>query len=136
VAPVQLSNLKSLIFDDLAFEFYNRVEAAKIALSSEGSVVIELQGDDIDVWELYTRSQFEADIAEYLQQIEDVLLDTVAASGLQTRQIDAVVKTGGSSNIPIFSELLENIFGPEKIKSSNTFSSVTSGLAIRAFERQ
>jgi len=60
IAPTQLKNLQSLIFDDLAFEFYNRVETAKIALSSQGSTVIELKGDEIDIWELYTRAQFEA----------------------------------------------------------------------------
>ena len=135
VAPVRLQNLKVLIFDDLAFEFYNRVEAAKIELSNQGSAVIALKGDEIDIWELYTRAQFETDIAEFREQIERVLLDTVAASGLRPEQIDAVVKTGGSSNIPVFSEMLENIFGAEKLNESNAFSSVTSGLAIRAFER-
>jgi molecular chaperone DnaK (HSP70) len=54
---------------------------------------------------------------------------------LEPEQIDAVVKTGGSSNVPVFSAMLGSIFGPEKIKASNAFSSVTSGLAIRAFER-
>ena len=127
--------MKSLIFDDLAFEFYNRVEAAKIELSGQGSAVIELKGDEIDIWELYTRAQFEADIAAYREQIEKVLMDTVLASGLQPERIDAVVKTGGSSNIPMFSEMLGRIFGPDKLKESNAFSSVTSGLAIRAYER-
>jgi len=135
VAPVQLQNLQALIFDDLAFEFYNRVEAAKIALSSQGSTIIELKGEEIDIWELYTRAQFEADIAVYREQIEKVLMDTVLASGLEPEQIDAVVKTGGSSNIPIFSEMLGRIFGLEKLKESNAFSSVTSGLAIQAFDR-
>jgi hypothetical chaperone protein len=135
VAPAQLQNLQALIFDDLAFEFYNRVEAAKIALSSQGSTVIELRGEGIDIWELYTRAQFEADIEEYREKIKQVLLDTVLASGLKPEQIDAVVKTGGSSNIPVFSEMLGRIFGPEKLKESNAFSSVTSGLAIRAYER-
>jgi hypothetical chaperone protein len=136
IAPVQLKNLQSLIFDDLAFEFYNRVETAKIALSNQGSVVIELQGDEIDIWELYTRAQFETDIEEYRQKIEQVLLETIVTSGVKPEQIDAVVKTGGSSNIPVFSDMLGQIFGPEKVKASNTFSSVTSGLAIRAFERK
>jgi len=134
IAPVRLQNLKSLIFDDLAFEFYNRVEAAKIELSQQGSTVIELKGDEIDIWELYTRSQFEADIADYREQIEKVLLDTVIASGLQPEQIDAVVKTGGSSNIPVFTKMLAQIFGADKLKESSAFSSVTSGLAIRAYE--
>jgi molecular chaperone DnaK (HSP70) len=43
-----------------------------------------------------------------------------------------VVKTGGSSSIPAFSEMLGEIFGSERVKSSDVFSSVTSGLAIRA----
>ncbi len=135
LSPVRLRNLQSLIFDDLAFEFYNRVEAAKIALSSQGATVIEMHGDSIDFWELYTRSQFEEDIAPYQQTIEQVLLDTIRASGLRPDQIEVVVKTGGSSNIPAFAEMLGRIFGAEKVRQSNAFSSVVAGLAIRARER-
>jgi len=134
VAPVQLKTLQSLIFDDLAFSFYNQVETAKIALSEQDVAIIELKGTEIDIWELYTRAQFEEDIREYHEQIKTVLLDTVQASGLAPTEIDAVVKTGGSSNIPIFGETLAEIFGAEKIKESNAFSSVTAGLAIRASE--
>jgi hypothetical chaperone protein len=133
-APVRLKTLRSLIFDNLAFSFYNQVESAKIALSDQGATVIELMGKDIDIWELYTRAQFEEDIREYRDLIQGVLLDTVADSGLEPEQIDAVVKTGGSSNIPAFTRMLAQVFGAEKIKESDTFSSVTAGLAIRASE--
>jgi hypothetical chaperone protein len=133
VAPVRLKTLQSLIFNDLAFSFYNQVEAAKIALSSQGGAVIALQAQDIDLWELYTRRQFEQDIAGYRQTIEKLLVDTVAAAGLEPGQIDAVVKTGGSANIPAFTAMLERIFGKEKVKASNAFSSVTAGLAIKAY---
>jgi hypothetical chaperone protein len=132
-APVRLKALQSLIFNDLAFSFFNAVEGTKIALSSQGAAVIELQEKDLDLWELYTRAQFEKDIQEHREQIERVLLDTVAASGLEPDQIDAVVKTGGSSNIPLFSDMLVRIFGPDKVKSSDIFSSVTAGLAVRAY---
>jgi hypothetical chaperone protein len=132
VAPVRLKTLQAMIFNDLAFSFYNQVEAGKIALSDQGSTVIELKSRDIDLWELYTRAQFEADIYEHRLQIEQVLLDTVAASGLTPEQIDAVVKTGGSSNVPCFTAMLHRIFGPERVKESNTFSSVTAGLALKA----
>jgi molecular chaperone DnaK (HSP70) len=86
----------------------------------------------MDVWELYTRRQFEGDIREHYQRIEAMLLDTVAASGLEPEQIDAVVKTGGSSSIPLFSEMLAGLFGAEKVRASEAFSSVTAGLAIKA----
>jgi hypothetical chaperone protein len=131
-APARLKTLETLIFNDLAFSFYNAVEAAKIALSSQGASVINLREKDIDIWELYTRVQFEKDIQEYQDKIQRVVFEAVDASGLDLEQIDAVVKTGGSSSIPAFSEMLGQIFGPEKIKASSAFSSVTAGLAIRA----
>ncbi len=134
IAPVRLKTLQSLIFNDLAFPFYNQVETAKMALSEQGTTVIELQGKDFDLWELYTRTQFEADIQDFYEEIETVLLNTVEESGLEPAQIDAVVKTGGSSSIPLFSEMLGRIFEVEKVKESNAFSSVAAGLAIRASE--
>ena len=131
-APARLKALETLIFNDLAFSFYNAVEAAKIALSAQGAATIRMDEKDLQIWELYTRHQFEKDISGYRDKIEQVVFETVDASGLDLGQIDAVVKTGGSSNIPAFSEMLGQIFGAEKVKSSNAFSSVTAGLGLRA----
>jgi molecular chaperone DnaK (HSP70) len=65
--------------------------------------------------------------------VEKVLLETIAKSGLEPGEIDAVVKTGGSSSIPLFTEMLVRIFGKEKVKQSSPFTSVVAGLAIKAF---
>jgi hypothetical chaperone protein len=135
-APVRLKALEALIFNDLAFSFYNMIEASKISLSSQGVAIASMKEKNLDIWELYTRSQLEKDIKEHRQQIEQVLMDTILASGLEPAQIDAVVKTGGSSNVPVFSEMLERIFGSEKLKSSDVFNSVTAGLAISAQQKQ
>lgn len=132
IAPVRLKALEGLIYNDLAFTFYNRVEAGKIALSKDGATVISLEDKNIALWDMYTRHQFEHDIYHYLQDVEKVLLETIAKSGLEPGQIDAVVKTGGSSNIPLFTGMLERIFGADKVKESNAFSSVVAGLAIKA----
>ena len=130
---VRLSALKALVFNDLAFSFYNAVEGSKIALSKDGATVIRLQDRELDIWELYTRYQFEKDIQRHREQIENVLLDAVAASGLEPEAVDVVVKTGGSSNIPVFSEMLASVFGQQRFKTSSTFSSVAAGLAIKAY---
>ncbi|HET9905300.1 MAG TPA: Hsp70 family protein [Anaerolineales bacterium] len=135
IAPVRLKALEGLIYNDLAFTFYNRVEAGKIALSNDGATIISLEDKDISLWELYTRSQFESDIHHYLVDVEKVLLETIEKAGLDIEEIDAVVKTGGSSNIPLFTEMLARIFGSEKVKESNAFSSVVAGLAIKAFDQ-
>jgi hypothetical chaperone protein len=132
-APIQMKALQGLIYNDLAFTFYNRVEAGKIALSNDGATIISLEDKDIALWDLYTRSQFETDIYHYLVDVEKVLRDTIVRSGIDLEQIDAVVKTGGSSNIPLFTDMLERIFGKEKVKQSSSFTSVVAGLAIKAF---
>ena len=132
IAPVRLLALQKLIYNDLAFTFYNRVEGAKIALSEQGAAAISLEDRDIPLWELYTRSQFEADIQEYIAPVEQTLLDTLASSNLEIKQVDAVVKTGGSSSIPLFTEMLMRLFGADKVKRTNPFSSVVAGLALKA----
>lgn len=132
IAPVRLKALRELIYNDLAFTFYNRVEAGKIVLSKEGATVIDLEDKNIALWEMYTRYQFESDIRHYLAEVEKVLLDTLGTSGLEPAQIDAIVKTGGSSNIPLFTDMLTRIFGADKVKESNAMSSVVGGLAIKA----
>jgi hypothetical chaperone protein len=133
VSSVRLKALESLIFNDLAFSFYNTVESSKIALSSKGATTIQVNEKNIDIWELYTRFQFEKDILEHQSQIKEVVQNTLITSGLEPEQIDAVVKTGGSSSIPVFTAILEKIFTPGKLKTSDVFNSVTAGLAIRAF---
>jgi hypothetical chaperone protein len=132
-SPVQMKALQGLIYNDLAFTFYNRVEAGKIALSNDGATIISLEDKDIALWELYTRHQLETDIQHYLIDVEKVLLDAIAKSGLAVEEIDAVVKTGGSSNIPLFTEMLVRLFGKEKVKQSSSFTSVVAGLAIKAY---
>jgi hypothetical chaperone protein len=131
----RLKALETIIYNDLAFSFYNKVEAAKIELSDAGATLIRMQEKDVDIWELLTRYQFERDLDEYGQKIEECVLDTISDSGLEPGQIDAAIKTGGSSNVPYFNDMLASIFGTGKVKSSSTFSSVTSGLAIRAYEQ-
>ena len=134
IAINELKRLESLIFNDLAFAFYRKVEEGKIALSSQGAALIRMDEKAIDIWELYTRYQFESDIQFQIAQVEKVIRHVVECAGMEPAEIDVVVKTGGSSNIPVFTEKLENVFGINKVVETNLFSSVTAGLAIRAHE--
>ena len=96
--------------------------------------MVRLQAQDIDVWQLLTRAQFETLIVGHRRKIAGCVQDTVRRSGLRPEEIDAVVRTGGSSQIPCFVGLLADQFGAEKLRLENTFSGVTAGLAIRAWE--
>jgi hypothetical protein len=47
-----------------------------------------------------------------------------------------VIRTGGSSQIPLFVQMLETRFGAEKVRSVDVFSSVTAGLGVIAHRIQ
>jgi len=130
--PARVQALESLLVNNHAIRLIDKVEQAKVALSTARFALIRLAGKDMDVWQPITRSQFEALIADATRRIEDCLLDTLERSGLQVSEIDTVVRTGGSAQIPIFIEMMGRIFGPEKVVLSDVFSGVTAGLAIRA----
>jgi hypothetical chaperone protein len=130
--PDRLRALISLLTHNYAGLLVDEVEGCKVALSGARFAQIRLEGKDLDLWQPVTRTQFEALIAGHASQIEDCIQDTLLRSGLRRAQIDAVVRTGGSAQIPLFVAMLGRLFGPEKIVQADVFSSVTAGLAIRA----
>lgn len=132
--PARVRALESLVVNNYGFAMFDAVEQAKRELSEAYSAVIRLQAKDIDLWQLLTRAQFEAIIAGHRRAIAARVQDTVQRSGIRPHEIDAVVRTGGSSQIPCFIALLAEQFGAEKLRLENTFSGVTAGLAIRAWE--
>jgi hypothetical chaperone protein len=130
--PARIKALQSLLVNNYAVRLFDEVERAKIALSSAHFASIRLTGDDIDLWQPLTRSQFESLIAAETRRIETCLRDTLARSGLRAEDVDAVVRTGGSAQIPHFIDLLGRVFEPDKVVLSDVFSGVAAGLAIRA----
>lgn len=132
--PSRVRALQSLVVNNYGFALFDAVEQGKRDLSDDHSAVIRLQAKDIDVWQLLTRAQFEMIIAAHRREIAARVQDTVRRSALGPDDIDAVVRTGGSSEIPCFISLLAEQFGAHKLRLENTFSGVTAGLAIRAWE--
>ncbi len=130
--PARVQALESLLVNNYAIRLIDEVERAKIELSTARFTIVQFADGDINLWQPLTRSQFEALIADATRRIKACLLDTLERSGLQVDEIDAVVRTGGSAQIPCFIEMMGRIFGPEKVVLSDVFSGVTSGLAIRA----
>jgi hypothetical chaperone protein len=130
--PSRVRALEALLVNNYAMRLVDEVERAKIQLSASRFATIDIGGNDINVWQPITRSQFEAIITNAIRRIETCLLDTVERSGLRADEIDAVVRTGGSAQIPFFIGMMERVFGPEKVVLSSVFSGVTAGLAVRA----
>ncbi len=128
----QIQALESLVSSNYGLQMFDIVEQAKRTLSDKRGSTITLEGPGFKVQEFVTRSEFETIIRAEIQAIDAHIDETMAASGLKSEQIDAVIRTGGSSQVPAFDEMLQRKFGPEKVRRVDTFSSVTAGLGIFA----
>ena len=130
--PTRVRALESLLVNNSIVGLFDEVERCKIALSEKYLDRIRLTGPDIDIWQPVSRSQFELLIDAEIRRVEACLLDTLHRSGKEPGHIDAVVRTGGSAQIPRFVDMLGGMFGPDRVVLTHAFNSVTSGLAIRA----
>lgn len=122
--------LIGLISSSYGLKMFDEVERVKRELSGARSGLIRLAGPGFDVTQLVTRAEFERLIEEDRAAIAALVDDVLRGAQLRPGQIDAVIRTGGSSQIPAFIELLHERFGPERVRSIDTFSSVTSGLGV------
>lgn len=129
-APRQLQNLIALVTGNYGLRMFEAVEAAKRRLSDLPDTDIRLVTDRFRVRQPTSRADFETIIRPEIDAVDRLVDETVARSGLRPQDIDVVIRTGGSSQIPAFQALLARKFGAGRVRSIDTFSSVTSGLGI------
>jgi molecular chaperone DnaK (HSP70) len=58
----------------------------------------------------------------------------IAANGRLLQSIKTVLRTGGSSAIPAFIDLLGNRFGRQRLKELNLLTTIVGGLAVKGHE--
>jgi len=132
--PEPIRALSSLIKNNYGLMMYEQVERAKVELSAAEETTIRLSGQDLDIAEPLTRAEFEVLIGAEIESISRCVDETLAAAQMPRQKIDAVVRTGGSSLIPVFRRLLERKFGRSKVRPVDEFTSVTAGLGIAAWQ--
>lgn len=126
----KIQALLQLITGQYGLKMYDTAEQAKRKLSSVQTARLDIQGDGFRVFDSVKRSEFERYIRHDVQAIAERLDDVLSMAGLVAENIDAVIRTGGSSQIPIFVDMLEERFGADKVRDIDAFGSVTSGLGV------
>ena len=122
----------ALLYGGQAYDFYQGIEAAKIALSSAESARMELGplGLGVEV----QRSAFESLIRPELDLVAAAVDRALAEAGLVPGQVDRVLLTGGSAYIPAFRRDLAAKFGDDRLEQRDAFTAVVHGLGVRARE--
>ena len=130
--PETLRALRCLIQRNYGYPVAREVEAAKKRLSTLMETEIVLDKEDINVHQRIERVEF-ADIIELqLEAMMKSIREAESAAGIGPNGVDLVLTTGGTSLIPAIRSMLEDRFGPERLKQRDTFTSVATGLAIVA----
>jgi hypothetical chaperone protein len=127
--------LRSLVNNNLSFSLYNEIDRAKIELSKMQIETILFDAQDIAIKAPITQDDFVSIINSDLADITKLIDFALSEANCKSSEIDAVATTGGSSLIPAVRKILEIKFGHEKIISSDAFTSVAAGLAIKAHEQ-
>ncbi len=126
----KIQNLRKLITGHYGLKMFDIAEQSKRELSSRRASRLDMDGDGFRVFDSITRREFERIIRSDVRAIEERLDEVLTMAGLKDSQIDAVIRTGGSSQIPVFVDLLENRFGADKVREIDAFGSVTGGLGV------
>jgi hypothetical chaperone protein len=128
--PEKLHHLISLVTDEVGYDLYRAISAAKLALSRGEQTRLEFRHGDFTVDAPISRADFEGWIAPELRQIAAAVDAALAGSRLAAEQVDRVFLTGGTSLVPAVRRIFEARFGQGRVVAGGEFVSVAEGLAL------
>ena len=130
--PEKLARLYQVVQNRLGHINLNYVEKAKIALSKDLSVesILDFLSDKPSVQ--ITREEFNNSISNDVEKIEKFLSECILQAGVKNEDIDLVILTGGSTEVPRVSEIATNFFPNAEVSAGDKLSSVGMGLAYDA----
>ncbi|MEM7017851.1 MAG: Hsp70 family protein, partial [Pseudomonadota bacterium] len=100
--------------------------------STAERTTFELQNFPYDLRCDIAREEFEDWTARDIAKIEACVDELFEHSSVDHSEVDKVFLTGGTSLVPRIRRIFSNRFGEDKIDSGGEFTSVASGLALRA----
>lgn len=126
----RIDNVRKLIDHNYVYSLFKEIEQAKIDLSDVTETTIRFSKLVEEINDTFRYDEFSEIIAKHLAEIEQCIRQMLHSAGYEADQVDSVFLTGGSSLALPVQELLCSIFGKEKIRQGNTFSSVAQGLSL------
>jgi hypothetical chaperone protein len=121
---------RALLYEGHAYDFYKAIESAKIALSD--SELVELSYPALDLKVTVRRTTFESMIRPELDMVKHAIITALTEAGIEAREVDRVLLTGGSAYIPAFRADLAETFGEGRLEQRDAFTAVVHGLGVRA----
>ncbi|NCC21772.1 MAG: Hsp70 family protein [Alphaproteobacteria bacterium] len=130
--PQKLERLLHVQKEKLGHRFLQVVEETKIRLTefAEASVSMTELGLDFEV--SARKAEFENSIGDYIRKISLTLDECLLKAKVKPQDIDLVILTGGSSELPVINQLVGQKFPGVDVSKNDKFGSVGLGLAYSA----
>lgn len=132
--PEAVIALQDLVAENLGYQLFRAIEAAKVQLSKEDEATLDFEEARIHLHERITRQEFDAFCQPLVDEIEASVVGLFDAAHLE-HKVDAVFLTGGTSQIPLVRSLFARRFGEGQIRTGDSFTSVAEGLGRAAAGR-
>jgi hypothetical chaperone protein len=119
-----------ILYRGMAYDFYQAIESAKIALSNADSTDLEFSPLGLRV--TIRRAAFESMIRPELDLVAATIESALEHAAVLPGDVDRVLLTGGSAYIPAFRRDLSIVYGADRLEQRDAFTAVVHGLGVRA----
>lgn len=130
--PEPIYALETLVTHNLGFKLFKEIQRVKQVLSFQPSEVLRFQHGRINLKQTITRRRFERLISDELSMMRDAISDLLLDVDLCARDVDVVLRTGGSSRVPAVRHLLTDLF--DNVQDIDPLVSVVGGFAVAAYD--
>ncbi|MCY1235824.1 Chaperone protein HscA [compost metagenome] len=132
---VKLDRLVRLIRERAGHWLAIQMEAAKIALSDDGSTDVDLHRLEQGLTLTITRDEFDASIDKLVVKTEQTVQKLLVDAGVDSAAVDTIFFTGGSSSVPLLRQRLAALLPEARCVEGDRFGSIGSGLALDAVRK-
>lgn len=126
----KLERLYKIQKEQLGHALLEEVEKSKIAITDEQTHTSQFK--DLDCAFSINRDDFETAIQTDVAKVFRSITECLTLAGIKENQIDLVILTGGSTELPLINTMVQALFPHAIISQGNKLDSVGLGLAYRA----
>ncbi len=126
-ARLKFRRLRELIQQNYSYLTFQAIKDFKAELSFVDHAVLDIA--EIDIEAALSRREFEDVVNDSLVKVEEAVLETIRRADIAAKDVDIVLRTGGSSLIPAVQRMLNRHFR-DRVVNHDPFTSVAAGLAI------
>ena len=132
--PGAMRALETLVTQNVGFSLFREIERTKKALTHNLMARLDFEHEHIRIRERILRRDFEELIAPELSQVRTDILRVLEDAEARPEQIEVVLRTGGTSLVPAYVSMLQEIFGSDRVQEMDPLTSVGGGMAVVAYE--